>query len=286
MEQNLQIRKTEIVIPGLTKEYKFVQITDIHVAHLDEQSSEEDRRLAEKSHAKWFSLKKEMATKAGEISPDWCDGKTAEEMMELLGEHAETFGADALLISGDAVDFDSGACIRFMQDYIARRKVPVIYIPGNHEHWDETETHRNCYDLLEPVMPSPAFRVFDYGEFEIVALDNARKDATEEQIAALEAECAKGKPIILLVHIPINLGYFKTVVRSQVGHYFLFGVEYDTDNARKMVDVIARPDNNIHAILAGHIHYTAEGEFADGRMQYSTSSGLIGGCREIVVKGN
>ena len=31
--------------------------------------------------------------------------------------------------------------------------------------------------------------------------------------------------------------------------------------------------------------YTAEGEFTHGRMQYTTSSGLIGGCREITVKG-
>jgi 3',5'-cyclic AMP phosphodiesterase CpdA len=284
MEQ-LQIRKNEIVIPGLKKEYKFLQITDIHVAHSDEGSDEFDLHMVEKSHKKWFDLKKEMATKAGEVSPAWCDEKSAEEMMELLGEHAETIGADALLISGDAVDFDSAANIRFMQDYIARRKVPVIYIPGNHEHMDEKEAHRNCYDLLTPIMLDPAFRVFDYGEFEIVAFDDAQKDATDEQIAALEAECAKGKPIVLLVHIPINLGYFKTTVRSQIGHYFLFGVEYDTENARKLVDVIARPDNNIVAILAGHIHYTAEGEFTEGRMQYTTSSGLIGGCREITVKG-
>ena len=87
-----------------------------------------------------------------------------------------------------------------------------------------------------------------------------------------------------MVHAPIYLGESGEELKNKLSPYFLVGVEGDPENAIEFNKLIKENDEKIIAVLAGHIHFFYEGNVTDKLKQYTTSSGLIGACREITVK--
>ena len=72
MDNLLQIKKTVIEL-GLKREYKLFQVSDMHLAFLDENSSETDINDHIRFHKQWDSLKREFARDAGEFCDERYD---------------------------------------------------------------------------------------------------------------------------------------------------------------------------------------------------------------------
>lgn len=279
----LQISKTEINI-GLSKEYRFFQISDAHMSNLDEQSSQLDQDEYRRSHSQWDTLKIEMARDAKEFYDSRYDIE-ANVLFELLTEHAISFGADALILSGDIMDRVSESNIRYMKKFKSEYPLPVIYCPGNHAYIDEYGNHnKKMYERFEGLISNPDFDIFDYNEFEIVTVDNGTKQITNEQIEKLKKELEKNKKIILVLHAPLNLGKFGEEARKYFNSYFLMPGNGDCEQSYEFARIVEENSDKLICVLAGHIHRTMEYPISDGVMQYTTSSALIGYGREIIIK--
>ncbi len=282
MDELLQINKTEIEI-GLNREYKFFQVSDAHIAYIDENSSEIDIEDNKRSRSSWNKIKVDFANQFGEK----CDSRydmEAHKLFEMLAEHAVSVNADALILSGDIMDRVTESNIRYLKKYFANYQIPVIYCPGNHASHDEYGNHRNMYDRFEGLIKSPEFDTFDFGEFKIITIDNGTKQITDYQIEALNKELSEDKKILLVIHAPIQLGEFGDVMRKKISGYFLLGAENDSENAHKLVEIIKENDRKFIAILAGHIHTSVEYPVTENLKQFTTSSALIGYGREIIIK--
>ena len=162
--------------------------------------------------------------------------------------------------------------------------MPVIFCPGNHCWKDIDGTTKNMYDRLKPVMKNPEFDYIDFGEFAIVTVDDGLKQITDNQLACLKQAIDSGKKILLVVHAPINLGEFGEEYVNKLSPYFFLGAKGDCENAFEFNHIISENEDSFIAVLAGHIHAFAEGKIGKSLMQYTTSSGLIGACREIIIK--
>jgi len=282
MDNLVQLSKTEINL-GLKKEYKFFQISDAHMACLDEESSDVDKAEYNRSHGQWDDLKIHYAERFGEFYDDRYQVEPY-VLFEALTKHALEFGADALILSGDIMDRVSESNIRYLKKFKENYPIPVIYCPGNHARTDEFGVHRKMYERFVGLIDNPAFDVFDYDEFEIVSVDNGTKEITREQIDLMKAEIYKNKKILLLIHAPLKLGEFSEEVGKKVNHYFVMGSQYDSDEAREFVELIRANDTHFIGVLAGHIHASVEFNITDNLKQYTTSSALIGYGREIIIK--
>ncbi|MBQ8393073.1 MAG: metallophosphoesterase [Clostridia bacterium] len=282
MNELIQLSKTVIDI-GFKKEYKFFQISDAHMACIDENSSEADLNEYRRSHEQWDDLKIHYAERFGEYYDDRYQVEPY-VLFEALTKHALEFGADALILSGDIMDRVSESNIRYLKRFKENYPIPVIYCPGNHARTDEFGVHRKMYERFEGLIDNPAFNVFDYDEFEIVAVDNGTKEITREQLDLMQAEIDKNKKILLLIHAPLKLGEFGEEVAKNVNHYFVMGSQYDSDEAREFVELIRANDTHFIGVLAGHIHASVEYNITDNLKQYTTSSALIGYGREITIK--
>lgn len=282
MNDVLQINRTEINI-GLKKEYKFFQISDTHIAYIDEKSSEIDIQDNKRFHKQWDALKRDFAKQFGELCDERYDME-AHLLFEMLTKHAVEIGSDALILSGDIMDRVTDSNIRYLKEYFAKYPIRTIYCPGNHATHDEFGAHRNMYSRFEGLIDNPEFDVFDFGEFEIVTVDNGSKQITDNQIKRLKEEIKKGKRILLVLHAPIALGEFGNVMSKKISPYFLLGSEGDGENAFELVKLIEENDSKFIAVLAGHIHTSVEYPITDNLVQYTTSSGLIGYGREITIK--
>ena len=282
MDQFLQIKRTTLNA-GLTKEYTFLQISDMHISCIDEYSTELDKAEHQHFLTQWNPLKREFAANAGEF----CDERYDIEphlIFEKIAKHAEDINADAVILSGDILDRITNSNIRYMTRFIEGYSRPIIYCPGNHAWISEDGKKLNQYDRIKPFIKNPECDSFDFGEFEILTVDNGTKNITDRQLEFLEEKLSAEKKIVLVVHAPLYLGESGEELKNKLSPYFLLGVDRDPENAFKFNKLVEENDEKIIAVLAGHIHAFHEGNVTDKLKQYITSSGLIGACREITVK--
>ena len=279
----LQIKKTCIDI-GLKKEYKFFQISDIHLSYCDENSSELDKNEHEHFHNQWDTLKVDFANQFGEF----CDERYDVEPTVLFGElcnHALEIGADALILSGDIVDRVTRSNIEYLKEIFKTISIPIIYCPGNHEHMDENgNKFDDCDARIKEILPKAEFDSIELDEFKVIAIDNGGMDVNEKQLELLKAELQGDKRILLIQHKPLNLGCFGKELLDKIGSYFFMGTEHSSNVTKEFVELINQNSEKFIAVLCGHIHAAKEYEIANGLLQISTSSGLIGACREIIIK--
>lgn len=282
MDRLLQINKTEIEI-GLKREYKFFQISDAHIAYVDENSSELDIADNKRSREGWDRIKVEFATQFGEMCDSRYD-RPANELFELLAEHALQIGADALILSGDIMDRVTESNLRYLENYFSKYPLPVIYCPGNHDSIDEYGNHGNLYERIRCLVKNPEFDEYDFGEFKVVTIDNGTKQITDYQIEAFEKALSGNKKVLLVLHAPVRLGEFGEIMGKKISGYFLLGSNGDSENAHALVRLIKENDEKLIAVLAGHIHTSVEYQITDKLKQITTSSALIGYGREIILK--
>ncbi|MBQ2726628.1 MAG: metallophosphoesterase [Clostridia bacterium] len=272
----MTIEKTTVRIPGLTKRYTFCHISDVHVAYARPDEPKEAREMAEKHAQRW--------------SPN---GILPVDALDAALNHADRIHADGVFLCGDCADYLSDGTAAYLHDRIARTETEVFFVCGNHEggdYYKKVEDLRVCYPVYADLMyGSPAFWVRDMGEFLIIGMDDSDKNIRREQISALEEQLERGKPIVLLIHIPVYTAAIDPPVRTQWGpggcDYFTLGLPHDPPLSREFCKLLSQKDNNIAAIFAGHIHLAHEGEFAPGKMQYTSAPTFTGYLREVTLEG-
>ncbi len=277
----LQIKRTEINI-GLKKEYRFLQVSDMHLAYSDEKSSQIDACEHKRCRQQWEALKFHFAKENNEF----CDERYNIEpyvLFEALCKHALEINADALILSGDMMDRVTDSSIRYLKSIISSLPIPVIYCLGNHCYSNENGEHLNQYDRLKDIAPNPEFNSIDFGEFEFLTFDN-NEQITNSQLEFLKEKIASNKKLLLVEHKPLLLGEFGEKLLDKIGEYFFIGTEKDEENTKEFVNLIRENSDRFIAVLCGHIHSAKEYKITENLMQISTSSGLIGACREIIIK--
>lgn len=283
IENLLQIKKTVFNL-GLKKEYRFFQISDMHLACFDSESTEGDKNEYTRCVERWCASKYDFARECGEFCDERYDFEPLLLFEKMVG-YAATQKADALILSGDIIDRVTDSNIRFLDRFLKSSPLPVIYCPGNHDWINEAGEHNVYqYDRIMPVIKSPECDAYDFGELTVVTIDNGTKNITNRQIDFLKEKLSGDKKIVLVVHAPLYLGESGEEIRSKMSPYFLCGVDGDPETSIEFNKLVLENDQKIIAVLAGHIHAFHEGKITDNLKQYTTSSGLIGACREIIIK--
>lgn len=277
----LQIKKSEFNL-GLDREYKFLQISDMHISYCDELSSPLDISDKERCDIQWNRGKIQFAKE----NDEFCDERyniDSIELLEILFAHAKEINADAIILSGDIMDRVTDSSIRYLKNLFANVGIPVFYCLGNHEHLNENHDRINQYDRLKDLISAPEYRSVDYGDFELLIVDN-NKPISIEQLNFLKDKIASDKKLILVEHKPLLLGEFGEKMLDKIGEYFFIGLDKDDEITKEYVNLVKENDSHFIAVLCGHIHSAREYKITENLMQISTSSGLIGACREIIIK--
>lgn len=273
----MKIDTSIIHIPGLTREYTFFHTSDCHIAYAGSDESSQAHELAEKETAFW--------TRNGVLP--------IEAMKETL-QTVDAAHADGLFLCGDIVDYCSKGTIAKVQDTLSGAATELFYVCGNHERsfcTDEDKETRRFYRFYTNLMPNtPDLWARDFGEFLIVGVDDADKKIRQEQLDGLNKLFSLGKPILLLLHIPIVSNAILPPVKAQWGEdggtYFLLGQPNDSELSKRFCDILKNPQNLIVAVFAGHIHLSHAGEIAPGRMQYTSAPCFEGLIRKYILTGD
>lgn len=269
----MRVETVTLKIPGLSRNYTFYHTSDCHLAIAAPEEGAEAMAKAEKQTQAWSYT-----------------GVVPAEAFQQVLQMAQEEQADGLFLCGDVADYLSEGTLNTVRSMLNSTATPKFYVCGNHERSGaEPENSRDFYPAYQEMMyGSPGFWKVDFDEFMIVGIDDGDKQMRKEQLESLAQECQKGKPMLILIHIPILTEAIMGPVRQKWGEngpdYFLLGQDKDTEFSRRFCQMLADPEVPIAAVFAGHIHLSHAGEIIHGRMQYVSGPAFEGVIRRYVLE--
>lgn len=287
----LKILKSEYNI-GLKKPISFLHITDTHIM----RDSQKDN-----GRAAMF--------------------KTTDEQIEDYFLQALAYAKEnnlPIIHTGDLIDYITNENLEFLDEHFS--KMDYLFAPGSHEYVhlvpgsEEYKAWREAgfceddeYRAKQIKVVAPHFKnnlYFDskmIGEVNFVILDNSYANITVGQLEALKAEVAKGHPVVLGMHNPIdNEDMYKLewtnpnerlcAPKEKQLEYAIkrnlanpeSRVRYFDDATYKAVEYI-KNEPLIKLVLCGHLHGSFESRLSDGTVQVMTHSTIAGVVREITL---
>lgn len=261
----IRIRTARLQIPGV-RPRRFLHLSDVHLSQSYPNDPPEAAAFALTEAARWT-----------------VDGLTPREFFRNFLEETEKMRPDALILTGDGVDYYNTSNLRYLTEQVRGLNTRFFYVHGNHEGMVAPDfavpAGRPFYPAYRELMgDDPSFRVWDLGDLLLIGLDDGEREITVRQNALLAEQLERGIPTLILMHIPVRLPPLKEIVereypRSGV-NYFLLGNPDHSEQVHKFCRTLADPTMPIAAILSGHIHWVTDYELAPGRKQYTAAPGV------------
>lgn len=277
---------TEITVPGLSREYTFVQVTDLHIMCHEEGDSPEAVELAEARKRFW-------ALQAG-VFADGIDSEETRiypvEACELLAEHIRGMdGIDGVFFTGDTVDYPSAANFRRAKRFLKSLGKKCYIVPGNHDAVEgdaDDDMKAAFYDLFGDV---PEYFAEEMDGFDILGFSDGSISITESQVKFLEERLSLSRPVIILLHAPV----FTEVTREKVypywGYNWMVGdpgkpEEKQTEAGFRFRDLLCEHRDKVRAVITGHVHLWSGDDSApaEGEVLQYTSMPAFQGCYRVI----
>ncbi len=250
----LELNHKELLIPGLSRSYRIMQITDAHVVRMDERDEGVVIIDGGAHHGK-------LVTHFGGKRYTFftTDGVTTAQRFQKLIDNicSEPDCADLIVFTGDILDFFTESCMEFVTDCLARLPIPYMFVMGNHDSIfypeGEEKTRRHFAGLCGG---NTELQKYKLGELTFIGIDNARDRYTDQGLALLKDAMAGEENVILCQHIPLSTqAYHEEAIR-------LVGVDNALGNQgvcvgdswKTVFQWIEAKDSPVKALLCGDCH--------------------------------
>ena len=277
---------TTILIAGLPRPLTLLQITDSHLAEVDERDPvtfASMARPAESSRPRWPA--------------DW----EPRRHLRAAIARANHIQVNYVVLTGDILHFPSAANLETLEQELGALVAPYLYMCGNHDwqfphlranEWTRTE-YASCFDRFTG--GNPSFQVRDADGVRLLALDNSTYQVDDAQLALLRQQVVDDLPCLLFMHIPLYTPALAPPVVDKWGAPIMIAAPGWTPAAQAEWQVrdpdastlafhrqlIGGEAPTVAAVCCGHVHFAHAAPFATGQMQYVTRPGFDGGSRLI-----
>ena len=275
----LKTEEVEVVIPGLTEEYHFLFLADLHIiTENDEISPVELENI--QSRLLWSSVSAE-ATAAG--------------YWDMLPDILDSCNADAVLLGGDMLDFCSTSNIACLKQGLDRLVTPYMYVRADHDiypFWCEGIMEDQCQTLHNEIDGNQECWYMELPEFCVAGLSNSTDQITESGLQQMKEILSKGKPVILLTHVPykslIDDSLQKASKKVWQERALVWGEDcnYQPDqNTEELMNLIYAENSPVKEILCGHLHFSWDGYITENTHEHVFSPAFTQTVGVITVKG-
>ncbi len=264
----------EFVIPfkGIAKKTIY-HFSDSHLTEYDELSDANEIEHAKKQTNAWEGVRKGFCEAYGAPYGE-LEQQSAQEHLTNLLECAKD--GHALVIAGDTMDYINGANLRLTEKLFGDFNKPFVQVCGNHEPLNDIPNGYIVSKMKNEI------QTLDLGDLVIIGLDNSQRRISDLQLKAIEGFIAEGKPIIIVMHVPIMTSEnYDRLMKS--GVYFQLNYEGCPKENLEFIELIKRNGRSIVAVLAGHLHFSDISKISDEVTQYVTSQGVTGNIHKYVI---
>ena len=264
----------EFVIPfkGISKKTIY-HFSDSHLTEYDAESDVNEIEHSKKQTTAWEGVRKGFCEAYG-CPYGELEMQTAQEHLENLLSCASD--GDALVIAGDTMDYINGANLRISEKLFGGFKKPFVQVCGNHE------PHKDIPDGYIVSRMKSEIQTLDLGDMIVIGLDNSQRKITRSQLDTLKGFAESGKPMLLVMHVPIMNDENRELLLKS-GVYFQLNYDGCPEENLEFIEFIKANGDNIVAVLAGHLHYSNISRICDKVTQYVTSQGVTGNIHKYVI---
>ncbi len=277
----ININYVEIKAKSLTKNYRFLHLSDLHLSLCD--SRETERRI---NHA----IKRNTNFTKDGVPPD----KRFDEYIEYIKERSDENHPehlDGVLFTGDIMDFPSKANLEYLDKKLSEIDIPIIFTLGNHD-WSFNDDYQSAH---AKVFYRPLFLKWcggntfinktHIGELCFITLDNTQGFYEDGVETALENMLENEKNVFILQHIPMYVDtlHDDTVARWKKDKNIGSAECSTNDNWEKIRDLISNPKNSVLGIITGHLHFHHTDMFTDNTLQLVTDIAARANASVITV---
>jgi hypothetical protein len=188
--QDFNIDEEEIVISDMTGEYSLVVINDMHINVPNEEITEDDLETVETREASMTFNSKSMAD-------NW----------ESLPLKLDSLNADAIILNGDMIDYFSTSNFTTLRNGLNNLQTPYMYLRADHDlcpWWTSIDNTTYISDMESELDGNPEVEIMEWDEFQIVGINQSTSQISENAYEQVERAFAKGKPVILVSHVPYD----------------------------------------------------------------------------------
>ncbi len=271
--------ETTIEVEGLKNEYKFLQISDIHVTELPS--------LLDANYNYALGRRALYTTLGG--------GTTTAQRLSYFFRYAADHGIDLVILTGDIIDSALNENVAMLESILGEATVPYIYAVGNHDytfpdHYFDNYSTTTLRPKLSTVASGNTFYNYvEYDDLIVAVIDDSQEMITNSSTASFVRSTLKAssKPVLLGYHIPFHAETLTQPLIDMWEYDRTLGPHRDAsmyDLKTRVVYEYANSENsNLIGTLCGHIHSEREDLLAGGVMQYCAPPAYDGGCRLITV---
>lgn len=216
---------------------------------------------------------------------------------------AREWKPELLALVGDIVSFPSEAAVEWVLRKLSAVGIPFQYTAGNHDwHYEgmagtiaelrDTWTRERLAALHQGANPLMSVRVV--GDVRVVMLDNSNYEILPEQLEFFRAEVRSGKPMLLMVHIPLyapgrplgfGCGHPEWGARNDRGYELERRERWRESGHTEVTRAFHREAfqaANLLGVFAGHVHRPSL-DVVNGIPQFVTEANAVGAWLEIEV---
>lgn len=280
LEKGLNLEEISVVIPGLTEEYHFLFLADLHIIVENEDVAAKDLETV-RDRIRWSSVSEDT---------------TAAEFWASLPEVLDACHADAVLLGGDMMDFCTKANAVCLREGLERLETPYMYVRADHDsqpYYCEGVTKEDCAAMHEEMDGNQDAWCMELPELCIAGLNNNTSGISEEGLVKMKEIFAMGKPVLLLAHVPFDskldtsLQAASKEVWQDRALVWGEGCNYTPDdNTEEFLDMLYAPDSPVKEVVCGHLHFTWDGSLTENTHQHVFSPALGKTVGVITVKGS
>ena len=268
MSDSLIIHEYKISLKGIAPKIIY-HISDVHLCEWDENSTPEEKASAVDRTAEWEVTRRWFAETYNEPCEKRQEIPAAKQYANLLSATAD---GDAVVFSGDIMDYVSAASLKVMEEGLRGLNCPFVAVCGNHESAESLPDGMLLSEMKKPL------QVVDLGDILLVGIDNSTRTFTDEQLKGIESLFSANKPIIITMHCPAVTDENRATLQK-CGEYFLLEEPANS----KFIELIRSEKSTVCAVLTGHLHFKLNTRISDKVMQYGASQGIAGNINKFII---
>lgn len=243
----------ELTIPGLKNTYRILHITDSHIVMMDER---EEGYIIEGGPHKGRKL-----TDFGDVRlPHFTrNGITSASRFAGLCDQvkSEPDCADAIVFTGDILDFYTESAFDFMCENLKKLPIPYMFTPGNHDMIFSKMSDKEVREKFRELCGGdPELQKMNLGELALIGLDNIRNYYSDHTLCKLDSAMTGEDHVILFQHVPLSTKeYHQRKVDLGETDYSLGDQGICVgDSWKTMFQKITAPHSSIRALICGDAH--------------------------------
>ena len=254
-ELGLTFEPVEMKVKGLKRDYNFLMICDLHVIAEDISEAEE----------KSVHIIKDRMTNVFKTS-----GQTtsALDLFRKLGPVVNKCGADAVLLGGDICDFGSIANLNILKDELSKWTIPYMYTRADHDFrpwWMAQEHEAEIAELGKAIDGDEDLMVMEFEDLLVLGYNKSTWNVTPDALQRFKEVYAKGKPIVIVSHVPFNSpvdpSFGEEIMNHENGRNLTWGkgCYYDANPVtEEFLQMVCAKDSPVKLVLSGHMHYSRD----------------------------